>query len=174
VFLGNFRHPPNVDALGLLAEVVDRLDPALLERHRVAVVGNALEPPMLGALATHPRVDAVGWVPAVEPYLEGARLSIVPLRHGAGTKRKLLQSLLLGTPCVSTPVGVEGLALEDGRNVLVGATPAALAVAVERLLVEDDTWERLSGNGRLAVEEAHGRERVRERLGAALEALLAP
>jgi glycosyltransferase involved in cell wall biosynthesis len=117
LFVGNFRHPPNVEALGFLHEVVTRLDPAVLAAHPLAIVGNALEADLLGPLARHAHVHAVGWVPSLAPYLERARMSLAPLRHGAGTKRKLLQSLLHGTPCVSTPVGVEGLDLEPGREV---------------------------------------------------------
>jgi GT2 family glycosyltransferase len=173
LFLANFRHPPNVDALAFLGDVVARLDPALLAEHPLAIVGNALEPGMLGPLAGHPHVQAVGWVPAIEPYLERARVSLVPLRHGAGTKAKLLQSLFAGTPCVSTSVGIEGFALERDRDVLVADTADAFAAAISRLAGDDLVWSRLSRDGRAAVERTHGRDAVRARLQAALEAVLA-
>jgi O-antigen biosynthesis protein len=171
VFLGNFRHPPNVEALGFLGEVVARLDSALLAAHPLSIVGNALDPAMLGSLAGHPHVKAVGWVPQVEPYLEGSRLSLVPLRHGAGTKAKLLQSLLAGTPCVSTSLGVEGFDVAEGRDVVLADTAAAFASAIERLAGDSESWERLSRDGRAAVEKAHGRDAVRTALHAALEAV---
>jgi GT2 family glycosyltransferase len=173
VFLGNFRHPPNVDALSSLADVLDGLAPGLLDEHPVAIVGNALELSMLGPLATRRGVEVVGWVPSVEPYLERARVCLVPLRHGAGTKRKVLQALLAGTPCVSTPVGTEGLDLEHERDVLVASGPGPLAAAVTRLLSDDDLWLRLSSQGRSIVEHSHGRETVRGRFLAALDAVLA-
>ncbi len=173
VFLANFRHPPNVDALAFLAEVVSRLDAGLLARHPLSIVGNALELGLLGGLAEHPRVHAVGWVPAVEPYLERARLSLVPLRHGAGTKGKVIQSLLAGTPCVSTSIGIEGLDVQDGRQVVVAEEPAAFAAAIARLLDDATAWNALSPLGRAAVETGHGSAVVRERFDAALEAALA-
>ena len=169
LFLGNFRHPPNVDALALLADVVARLDPRLLAAHPLSIVGNALEPRMLGPLAGHPHVHAVGWVPSVDPYVERARVSLVPLRHGAGTKRKVLQSLLAGTPCVSTSVGIEGFALAEGSGVLVAETAEDFAAAVARLAGDDETWSDLSLRGRAAMERAHGREAVRAQLQEALE-----
>jgi glycosyltransferase involved in cell wall biosynthesis len=172
VFLGNFRHPPNVEALAFLAEVVARLDPAVLAAHPLSIVGNALVTGMLGPLAGHPHVRAVGWVPAVEPYLGNARLSLVPLRHGAGTKAKLLQSMVAGTPCVSTSVGVEGFDVADGRDVMVADTAEAFAAAIAALSRDDDAWRRLSRDGRAAVQEAHGRRAVGASLQAALRALL--
>ena len=171
VFLGNFRHPPNVEALAFLGDVVARLDAALLAAHPLSIVGNALEPGMLGSLAGHPHVRAVGWVPHVEPYLEGSRLSLVPLRHGAGTKAKLLQALLAGTPCVSTPLGVEGFDVAEGRDVVVADSAAAFASAIERLAGDAEAWERLSRAGRASVETSHGREAVRAALRAAIEAV---
>jgi len=174
LFLGNFRHPPNIEALGFLAEIVRRLDPGLLAAHPLSIVGNALSVDMLGPLADHPHVHAVGWVPSVQPYLERARMSVLPLRHGAGTKRKLLQSLLFGTPCVSTSVGIEGFGLENDRDVLVADTAEAFAAAIRRLASDDETWRALARNGRAAVESAHGRDVVRARLAAAVGRVTSP
>jgi len=173
VFVGNFRHPPNVDALGFLAEVVARLDPALLAAHPLSIVGNALEPRLLGPLAHHPHVHAVGWVPALEPYLERARLALVPLRQGAGTKAKLLHALCAGTPCVSTTIGIEGFGLAAGQEVWVADGPDAFAAGIARLAGDDETWRALSRQGRRAVAEVHGRAAVRARLQAAIGAVLA-
>jgi GT2 family glycosyltransferase len=173
VFLANFRHPPNLDALAFLAEVVARLDPGLLAAHPLDIVGNALEPAMLGALAGHPCVRAVGWVPEVEPYLEHARVSLVPLRQGAGTKAKLLQSLFAGTPSVSTTIGVEGFGLVNDRDVLVADTADAFAAAITRLATDDEEWRRLSARGRAAVEDTHGRAAVRTQFRSAIEDVLA-
>jgi len=173
VFVGNFRHPPNVDALGLLAEVVARLPPALLAAHPLSIVGNALETRLLGPLAHHPHVHAVGWVPSLEPYLEEARIALVPLRQGAGTKAKLLHALRAGTPCVSTTVGVEGYGLAAGREVWVADEPDAFAAGIARLAEDDETWRALSRQGRRAVEEVHGRAAVGARLQEAIAAVLA-
>jgi O-antigen biosynthesis protein len=155
------------------SDVVTRLDPRLLAAHPLSIVGNALEIGMLGKLAGHPHVHAIGWVPSVEPYLRRARMSLVPLRHGAGTKAKLLQSLFAGTPCVSTSIGIEGFGLDRDRDVLVADTVEAFAAAIGRLASDDETWRRLSHSGRIALERIHGRDAVRERLKTALASVLA-
>ena len=66
-----------------------------------------------------PGVRLVGWVPSVQPYIERSRLSAVPLLHGAGVKRKVIQSMMAGTPVVTTPVGAEGLDLMQGEHALI-------------------------------------------------------
>jgi GT2 family glycosyltransferase len=174
LFLGNFRHAPNRDALLFLAEVVARLDPRVLDEHPLSIVGNALDPQMLGPLAGHPRVRAVGFVPSVEPYLRRAMLSLVPLRYGAGTKRKLLQSLLAGTPCVTTSIGAEGLPVEHDKEVVVADDPAAFAAAIVRLLHAPAAWQAMSAAGAAAIARHHGRGVVRARFERVLEGLFSP
>ena len=122
----------------------------------------------------NPDVRMVGWVPSVTPYLERARISVVPLLYGAGTKRKLIQSLIGGTPAVSTTVGIEGLDLVDEEQVLVADEEGRFA---ERDRGASSTtqplWRRLQRRGRAAVLETHGREAVRARFLEAVAQTLA-
>lgn len=165
LFVGNFRHPPNLDAVEFLCEeILPLLPPALRREHRVSIVGNAAGERVRRLAATCAGVEVVGWVPSVIPYLHAARASVVPLRYGAGTKRKLVQALMAGTPSVSTPVGVEGLDVADGEHVLVAEDAPSFAEALERILVDEELASRLAAAGRERMLAAHGREVVRERL----------
>src|SRR6185436_3655362 len=128
-------------------EIVPLLDSDLLAEHPVAVVGNALDETVRGYARHLSGVRMVGWVPSVFPYLQRARVMAIPLLYGAGTKRKLIQSLMAGTPAVSTPVGVEGLPLDDGEHVLVARDPARFAEAIGRLLTDRELWQRLASQG---------------------------
>lgn len=173
-FIGNFRHPPNVGAAEFLCrQIVPRIAPEVLARHPIYIVGNALNEQICSLAGDHPNVRMVGWVPSVLPYLERARVSVVPLLYGAGTKRKLLQALLLGTPTISTTVGIEGLGLQPDEHVLVADAPDDFAASVERLLGSAPVWERLSRQGREHVVARHGREVVRQRLMTVLSSILA-
>ena len=118
-FVANFRHEPNKEAVEYLcAEVLPLLDRSLLERHPVTVIGNWLAEAELDIDERTPGLRLVGWVPTITPYLEQSRISVVPLLHGAGVKRKVLQSMMAYTPVVTTPVGAEGLDLVQGVHAL--------------------------------------------------------
>src|SRR4029453_15631983 len=93
-------------------------------------------------------VRLVGWVPSVLPYLAAARVSISPLLHGAGTKRKGLQSALLETPVVTTPVGTGGMPRVHGDYVFVGRDAESLALGAQRLLRDDLLWGRFARRAR--------------------------
>jgi len=171
-FIGNFRHPPNIEAVRYLCrEILPLLDPAVLVQHPLYLVGNDPD----GVLSEYARdlagVQAVGWVPSVLPYLERARLSVVPLRYGAGTKRKLIQTLMLGTPCVSSSIGIEGLHLTAGEEVLVADDPTSFAQAITRLVKEPELWQKLAAQGHAQVVQTHSREAVRHRFLAVVEQL---
>jgi glycosyltransferase involved in cell wall biosynthesis len=174
VFVGNFWHRPNVDAARYLCdEILPRLPREALTEHPVFLVGHKLHEtvPDLGKGLSY--VRAVGWAPSVLPYLYQARVSVIPLRYGAGTKRKLLQSLMAGTPTVSTSIGVEGLGLRDGEHVLVADDPASFAQAIARLLEDEALWRRLAAQGRDEIVATHGREVSQKQFLLALTAVLA-
>jgi glycosyltransferase involved in cell wall biosynthesis len=174
VFLGNFLHAPNRDAAEYLCqEIVPRLDQSLLSEHELLIVGTEAGEQVGDLAAKLPHVKIVGWVPSVIPYLNSARVSVVPLRYGAGTKRKIVQALMVGTPTVTTAVGAEGLGVRDRREVLIADDPSEFAAAIERLLQRQLTWRGLARRGRRHVLKLHGRAMVEARFNRVLETVLA-
>lgn len=158
VFIGNFRHPPNVTAVEYLcAEIVPRLASRVLEQHPLMIVGNAMTDRIAALSAGHPHVRMVGWVPSVVPYLMHARVSVVPLLYGAGTKRKLIQALMVGTPSVATTIAIEGLNLENERDILVADDPGSFAQAIEYLVSDTTRWQRIAAAGATRIHSTHSR-----------------
>ncbi len=146
VFVGAYRHPPNVDAALLLAtEVMPRLWRELPEL--VLTIVGADPPPELAALASS-RIEVRGWVEDLTLVLDGARALLAPLRYGAGLKGKITQALAEGLPVVTTPTGAEGLDATDGVEVLIGRSVEELAVRTVQVVCDDALWERLSDAGR--------------------------
>jgi len=144
LFVGNFRHLPNGEAVEFLCrDVVPRIAPELLAAHPLTVVGSALDARIRSHAAGLPGVRMVGWVPSVVPYVEQARVSVVPLLHGAGIKGKVVEALQRGTPVVTTPIGAEGLGLTDGHDAFVATDAAGLADAITRLLVDEALWNAM-------------------------------
>lgn len=175
LFLGNFRHPPNVEAAEYLCkEIIPLIDPKFLLHNPIYIVGNALNDRIRG-FADHLDCDVrmIGWVPSVIPYFESARVSVAPLLYGAGTKRKLLQSLMLGVPIISTSIGVEGLNLITGKNVLVADGATAFAEAIVTLLGNNILWKKLVKEGASYINEHYGRETTRKIFSQVLNNVLA-
>ena len=145
VFIGGFEHPPNTDGvLWYAREVLPRVR-TRLPGVVTYVVGSKVPPP-IRALAA-PDLVVTGFVPDVAPYFTGCRVSISPLRYGAGVKGKVNLAMSYGMPVVATTPSVEGMHLTDGEEVLVADDPEAFAAAVERLYRDEALWRKLAKNG---------------------------
>lgn len=146
VFVGGFRHPPNVDALRwFVGSVFPRIRVQLPEI-RLHCIGSH-PTPEIAALAQCAGVVVHGHVPDITPYMDGGRIAIAPLRYGAGVKGKINLSMAHGQAVVATACAVEGMHLEDGRDVLVADDADAFADAVVRLYRDETLWLTLSING---------------------------
>ncbi|MBK1641619.1 hypothetical protein CKO12_06970 [Chromatium okenii] len=162
IFVGGFRHPPNIDAMQwFCAEIWP-----LLRRERptleLFIVGSHLVPEV-AALAGN-GVQVLGFVEDIAPIFARVRLSIAPLRYGAGQKGKVVTSLGYGVPAVLTPVAAEGLGLGADEGALVAEKPADFAAAVMRLHEDETLWQRLSAGGLARVEREFSVAANRDRL----------
>src|SRR5262249_58786719 len=111
VFVGNYMHPPNVDAaLRLVQEIFPRIA-AQRPDVRLALVGDRV-PARLRRVAG-PNVDVTGLVSDVAPYLDRAAVVTVPVTTGGGLRVKVVEALAAGKAPVASPLAVEGLAIED-------------------------------------------------------------
>ena len=156
LFVGNANHTPNVDALQWW---VDEIAPRLAEQvPQARLRWSATTRPAASPASPVRRSRSSGRVPETLPYLRGARVSVAPLRQGAGVKGKVGEALAAGLPVVTTSVGFEGMGLVSGRDVLVADDPADFADAVARLLRDDLEWNRLSVSGRSALLAGSGPE----------------
>lgn len=169
-FVGGFRHPPNADGIRWFVETAWPLVLAQAPDAQLYIVGSHM-PPEVRALGEVAGVRPIGFVEDLDPFLARRRITVAPLRFGAGAKGKVAGSLAQGIPVVCTPIAAEGMQLEAGTNVLVGSTPAELAEHVLALLSSDDEWRRLSNAGVAYAREITSRTMARRRLQAILEGL---
>lgn len=151
VFVGGFRHPPNVDAVQWFASSIFPLIRERLPKVRFHCIGGDV-PDEIAALSSQPGVLVHGHVPDITPYMDGARVAVAPLRYGAGVKGKVNLSMAHGQPVVATSCAVEGMHLRTGEDVLVADDAAAFAEAVVQAHCDEVLWQRLAANGLLNVE----------------------
>ena len=121
-----------------------------------------------------PGIEILGFVENITPIFNRCRLSVAPLRYGAGIKGKVGTSLSHGVPCVATPVAAEGMGLQHGVNVMIGADAASFAASVVAAYQDEVLWDELSANGLKLFEEHYSFARGLERLGKLLESVGLP
>ena len=161
VFVGGFRHPPNVDAvLWFGREIFPRIR-AQRPDIRFHCIGMA-PPAEVQALETQPGILVHGHVADIDGYMDGARIALAPLRFGAGVKGKVNLSMAHGQPVVATSCAIEGMHLAHGQDVLVADDAVAFADAVLRLYEDGDLWQRLSDHGRENIARHFSMDAARE------------
>ncbi len=170
LFVGSYRHPPNVDAARwLVAEILPRVRARLPDVVLHLVGGDA--PDEVRALGQQPGVTFHDYVPDLLPLLESARVGLAPLRYGAGVKGKVNQALAHGLPVVATRCGVEGMHLVEGEDVLIADEAATFADAVVRLYGDEALWRRLAEGGLENTRRHFSTDTVRTTLRTLLDTL---
>jgi hypothetical protein len=167
LFVGSYGHAPNADAVRwLCAEVMPLLRAA--EYHGPIVVAGSGMPDDLARLIAAAGADPRGFVPSMQDELGARRISIAPLRFGAGLKGKVGESLAEGVPVVATTIAAEGFDRPE-RGMLIADDAAGFADAILQLDRDDALWARLSQGGRELVSATLGTAACE----AALERILA-
>lgn len=118
IFCGAMDYNPNIDALRWYFQEIHGPLRKLIPNLEVLIVGKNPTSEIL-ACGNNPNVTVTGGVPDVRPYYRRAWLQIVPLRIGGGTRLKIVESLAMGTPVISTTVGAQGLNLQNGKEILL-------------------------------------------------------
>jgi glycosyltransferase involved in cell wall biosynthesis len=105
-------------------------------------------------------IHVIGSVLDVFPIYQKSLLTVVPLRGGGGTRLKIVESMALGRPVVSTTIGCEGLEVVDGKHLLIADSPADFANAVIRLLRDRSLRAMIAANARSLVESRYDWETI--------------
>ncbi len=162
LFVGGFQHPPNLDGILFFLEEVLPFVRAKIPELEVHIVGSRTPPALLARQEKHVQIH--GFVPDLDSLLDRVRLSIAPLRFGAGVKGKINQSMACGVPVVATQIAVEGMHLATEVNCLVADDPQGFAAQVCRLHSDPELWARLSEASIAHVDTFFSFARVRTQL----------
>ena len=162
LFIGGFQHAPNVDAVLFFVQEIYPLVSEHLPDAKFYIIGDKA-PPEIVALATE-RIIVAGWQRDVRPFFDSAKLSVAPLRFGAGIKGKINQSMGFGVPVIATSLAVEGMGLSDREDILVADRPEDFAQALVELYESEKLWNRISENGIEKTRSVYSPEAAREKL----------
>ena len=146
LYIGGFQHTPNVDAVLYFVQSIYPLIKLQLPDIRFYILGSK-PPEEILDLARDSSIVVTGYIEDVAPYFNRCRLSVAPLRYGAGLKGKVITSLSYGLPMVASTIACEGIGLDDDINILIADDPAEFAEKVVRLYTDAALWNRLSTAG---------------------------
>jgi glycosyltransferase involved in cell wall biosynthesis len=150
LFLGSFRHTPNQAALSWFArEVLPRVVAARPDA-RLVVVGS--EPPPRYALPENPALELRGFVEDVREPLGRYAVFVCPILSGSGVRVKLLEAFAAGIPTVSTRIGAEGVAREDGEFCGLADDAAGFAGRILALFSDPGRARAMAERARREVE----------------------
>jgi polysaccharide biosynthesis protein PslH len=150
VFCGAMDYNPNVDGLRWyfaemhkqIADAMPGLQTWIVGKDPVAEVKS---------YGKVPGVTVTGGVPDVRPYYQKAWLQVVPIRIGGGTRLKIVESLAMGTPVVSTTIGAQGLDLQHGHDALLADTEFDFIEETLRCLRDTELRNKLVREGKTTV-----------------------
>ena len=170
-FVGDMAYAPNADGARWFIDEVMPLLRGRVAGLRFVAVGKDPPPDLLERGRAHADVELCGFVPDAAEVLARAAVCVVPLRHGAGTRLKVLEAFALGLPTVSTRLGAEGIACTDGADILLADTPTEMAETLARLLADRTLRRSLGEAARRTALERYDWSVIGERLAGVYDAL---
>jgi glycosyltransferase involved in cell wall biosynthesis len=159
VFTGALHTQPNRDGIRWFCSQVWPSVRALVPDAELDIVG-ARPPAEVVALGELDGVTVVADVPDIAPFLGRARVAVVPLRIGSGSRLKALEAMAAARPVVGTAIGLGGLELEADRHAIVADDPNQFAAAVVRCLTDAGLAARLGVDAHALVQARYSWSRI--------------
>ena len=147
LFVGGYKHSPNIDAV---VYFLSEIYPHIVSRRpdvEFNIVGSHIDlllPHISTFLSSFPGINIIGFVDEIGPLMESSRLSVAPLRYGAGTKGKVISSICHGLPCISTSIAVEGITDFPQPAQLIADEPLAMSQLILELYSNSTLWKNVS------------------------------
>lgn len=171
-FIGGYRHQPNCDAVHYFVQEIWPMVRAKLPEVRFRIMGSHIPPDIQALEGNGVVID--GFVPDMATSLARCRLSVAPLRYGAGIKGKIGSSLSYGIPCVATSLAAEGMGFGSRDGIEVADDPADFANRIAHLYTDPEYWAKMSAWGLDLVAREYSLNAATDRIAAILHRLGLP
>ncbi len=158
-FVGTMKYFPNIDAVVWFCREIFPIIKKEIPETKFYIVGT--EPSRrVRELAKIKDVYVTGEVPNVNEYVWNSAVSIAPIRVGAGIQNKILESMALGTPVVTTSIGLEGIDAVPEKHILVADKPDEFARQVIRLIQNKEMCIKIATEARKLIEDKYTWDKV--------------
>jgi len=159
IFIGNFFHKPNVDAVLTLKNKVWTAIRKQLPKAEIHIYGAYVNQQIQELHNKKEGFIVKGFVEDANEVIENAKVVLAPLNYGAGIKGKLTEAMLCGTPSVTTTIGVEGMAGDFPWNGFVADDFSNFALKSAELYINKPVWEQAQLNGVDIINSIYSKEK---------------
>ncbi len=171
IFNGSLSYWPNYDAMSFF---LSDIFPLILEHVpdcEILITGYHDNVDTTSLSDLNGKVTLTGFVEDIHTLVSSCAACVVPLRHGAGTRLKVLEAMSVGTPVVTTSKGAEGLDVKHGEHLLVANTPQEFAYNTIQILQDQLLREKIIHEGRKLVEEVYDWRVIGQKLNESIKTL---
>ncbi len=155
LFVGNYRHPPNGDAVHFFVRDVLPLVRREVPDAEFCIAGSNTQLLNQKVVAEADGVRVVGYVPDIRSCYRSAALFVAPILTGTGMRVKLLEALSMGMAVVATPLAAQGFQSTHGPTMLTAETAEAFAEQTVTLLRNPDLRSNLGAKARRMIQERY-------------------
>jgi len=159
VFIGNFFHKPNVDAVLTLKNKIWTAIRKQLPKAEIHIYGAYVNQQIQELHNKKEGFIIKGFAEDADEVVENAKVVLAPLNYGAGIKGKLTEAMLCGTPSVTTTIGVEGMAGNFPWNGFVADDFSNFALKAVELYTNKPVWEQAQLNGIDIINSIYSKEK---------------
>ncbi len=162
LFIGNFNHPPNCDAMDYFLNNIFPLLHTKKPEIQLLIIGNDLPEKIKKRASSN--IIIKGFISDIEPIFNNIKLSIAPLRYGSGVKGKINSSMAFGVPVIATTVAAEGMGLSHEKDVMISDTAEGFCDAIIQVYEDETLWRNLVTGGLANIEQCFSFELVEKQL----------
>jgi len=144
LYVGDFSWLPNLKGiLWFLTKVWPEIK-KLFPKAKIFIVGKKPPKDILGYKNND--IIVTGYVKDVKPWIDKSEIFLVPLFSGGGIRIKILEAMAIGKPIISTPVGAEGIDVENKKNILMADNKEDFIKNIKILFNNKEIRENLAKN----------------------------
>ena len=156
LFVGGFRHEPNVDAVKYFVREIMPLLRKEIKGVRFYIAGSNITKEILNLGSED--IFILGFVEKIQPLMNRMKLSVAPLRYGAGLKGKVCASMASGLPVVASDIAAEGFNTTNQKDLLIANSPQEFCTQIKNIYFDKRLWEKISTNGLELAQKNFGPE----------------
>jgi len=159
--LGSMNWQPNIEAVAYLAQHLFPKIRSIIPTAELHLSGSFFPE----NLKTNSKegIFVHGFVEDRFKFIEEYGIQLVPLKSGSGVRIKLLESMAMGTPIVTTKIGAEGIETCNEITLLISENDTQFVEHALELYKNAELRRQIGDNARNLIAKNYSFERINER-----------